>query len=537
MGADTENSPDREIWTVDSETDPFKYGRRPKPFIWGAYNGSEYHEFATGKELVDFLRPRECLVYAHNGGKFDWHFILDQLEPESEMMLIAGRIAKFRIGNAEFRDSWNIIPVAQGKLTAKTEIEDFSIFEESERDKPHNREIIRERLRRDCIGLYQDMVMPFIREFGLHLTQASASMKAWAKITREKPPKTDATFYHELKDYYYGGRVQCFHTGEIHHPFKIIDINSAYPRAMLEMHPYGDRIETSASLPTRREGVQRSFITLTAESRGALPFRDDADSLVFPDDGVIRQFNVTGWEYLAALDTGYLRKCHILSVKTLPLTIEFNAYMDYFYAMKAEAKRVGDKTRYEFAKRFYNSLYGKFGANAESYEEYKIVEPCYIHAAMQDGYDFCAELPPWALVARPLPEHKQHFYNVATAASITGWVRAYMWRSSRQVQGLLYMDTDCLWCTDSGDLKLDNEKLGYWSVDAECDYGAIAGKKMYAARTVPTGKYKTACKGVKLTASEIIRAARGEIVTYIPDAPTFSVRKGVTFTPRNITRS
>lgn len=459
------------------------------------------------------------------------------MEEESEVMVISGRLAKFRIGKAEFRDSWNIIPVAQGKLTDKVEIEDFSIFERDKRDIPRNREIIRERLRKDCTGLYHDMILPFIRQFGLHMTQAGASMSAWRKITGEKKPKTTPEFYNTLKAHYYGGRVECVKVGIIERPFKIVDRNSAYPNAMMDLHPYGTDIFEGQNLPNTDAATSRAFITLTADSTGVFPFRADDNSLVFPADGERRTFHVTGWEYLAARDTGYLSSADIQTVFILSNSIEFRAYLDFFYQMKIDAKRRGDKPAYEAAKRFLNSLYGKFGANPDNYEEYKIIQPRFIEAAeVGDGYAFCAELGPWALMSRPLPEYKQHYFNVATAASITGHVRAGMWRASRKVTGLAYMDTDCLWCETSGDLELDPEKLGFWDVEAECDYGAIAGKKLYAARTT-SGKWKIASKGVRLTPDQIVNIAKGKTVKYLPDAPTFSLKKGIIFTPRNIART
>ena len=35
----------RIVAVADSETDPFKHGRFPTPFIWGLYDGTHYYEF------------------------------------------------------------------------------------------------------------------------------------------------------------------------------------------------------------------------------------------------------------------------------------------------------------------------------------------------------------------------------------------------------------------------------------------------------------------------------------------------------------
>ena len=47
----------------------------PAPFIWGLYDGEDFEHFATGAEVVKRLEQENCLVYAHNGGKFDYHYL------------------------------------------------------------------------------------------------------------------------------------------------------------------------------------------------------------------------------------------------------------------------------------------------------------------------------------------------------------------------------------------------------------------------------------------------------------------------------
>lgn len=533
--------PNREIWAVDCETDPFKAGRIPRPFIWGCYNGSEYHVFHTVRDLLAFLTIRDCLCYAHNGGRFDWHYLVDDIEPFTSVMVIAGRLAKFKIGKAEFRDSYNIMPMPLRAGGRKLEIEDYSIFESHLRDLPGNRETILERLRTDCVYLYA-MLETFFMEFGLHLTVSSASMACWSKIADVAKPETSAEFYDRFAPYYYGGRVESFASGVVEKPFQIIDINSAYPYAMTFRHPYGEIPYESDSLPNSRSGIQRSFIVLSTASAGCFPYRNDSGGLEFPADSVTRRFHVTGWEFLSALETGFLKGGYnIHSVLCLPGSIEFGAYMDHFYKMKTEAKQSNDKARYEFAKRFLCSLYGKFGSNPANYSEYELVPPRYIEAACEaDGFSFCAELGPHALLSRPLSTERQRYYNVAVAASITGFVRAYDWRAMCLVRSsgheVFYIDTDCLHATGTGGLELDDSKLGAWKLEANCDFGAYAGKKTYACRTTDA-KWKTASKGVKLSADQICRIAQGETLTYEPDVPQYSMKRGIHFVPRKIRKT
>jgi hypothetical protein len=81
-----------------------------------------------------------------------------------------------------------------------------------------------------------------------------------------------------------------------------------------------------------------------------------------------------------------------------------------------------------------------------------------------------------------------------------------------------------------------SKQLGMFDIEAECDGGGIAGKKLYAFHKT-SGGWKTASKGVRLTPEEILDVARGGIVTYEPDVPTFSVKSGIRFTPRRIKNS
>lgn len=522
----------RDIWIADAETDPFEHGAVIRPFLWGMYNGTEYHEFTDTEAFLAFVETLgEVIIYAHNGGKFDWHFLLHKLEEFSPIMIIAGRLAKFKIGEAEFRDSYNILP-APLSAYKKDEI-DYTIFRKRYRTIPANWQKIREYLRGDCLYLYE-MVSEFIRRYGLNLTFASAAMKQWQKIENIEAPSTTADFYNEFAPYYYGGRVECFHLGRIETPFRVIDINSAYPFAMKHVHPYGETWSESSTLPTG-DSLNRAFITLEAPSKGAFPFRMPDGSLEFPNDGETREFSITGWEFVAALETGALPVYDIKRVLTLPLTIRFDGYINHFFALKSDAKASGDTLGYIFAKFFLNGLYGKFAANPEKYSEYIICDKTLISGAMLHGYEFYAELGPWALMARDLDETRQRFYNLAVGASITGFVRAYLYRAIRQCKGVLYCDTDSIACVGTGGLDLDAERLGAWDCEAECDSGGIAGKKLYAFRRID-GSYKTASKGVRLSAADILRIADGENVTYRSEAPTFSAFRGERYITRNIQR-
>lgn len=517
----------RKIAAADCETDPFEHGVIPAPFIWGYYSENEYIEFRSTGEFVNFIKNRNEIIYLHNGGKFDIHFLIDHVNKYENIMVINGRIAKAKIGECELRDSYCILPTPLSAFS-KQEFEYWKL--KKEHRKKYDREI-RKYLESDCINLY-NYVQSFISNYGMNLTIAGAAMKIWEKEygAKDKNPKS---LFDTFVRYYYGGRVECMRGGVFSGKIMVADINSAYPFAMVHGHASGGDFDIYKSIPNSftREQIQRCFITIVCDSHGQFPCRDK-QSLSFPRDGERRRFNVTGWEYIAALETGNIVNADIEEVYSAPRSVNFTPYVDRFFALKKHAKETGDRAQYIFAKLFLNSLYGKFAANPDNYSEFQLCELEDIEAYAEEGWEYSNQIGNSALVQTPLPEHKRHYYNVATAASITGFVRAYLWRSINNVQQPLYCDTDSIAFMGNHSLPI-SDSLGDWEIEARVDSAAIAGKKLYSFR-LENGSFKTASKGAKLTPQEIYEIALGKTVEYKPEAPTFSIKKNAHFTCRNI---
>lgn len=580
------NRRSKRFLTIDCETDPFDerdvpvYQKRiPQPFLWGIYDGQseEYWEFETVYEVVKHLENMDCLVYAHNGGRFDYHYLRDFINSDDSIMVINGRMAKFRIGVCEFRDSINILPVPLAAFQ-KTEID----YAKLEPDVRHlHLDEIKAYLRSDCVNLW-NTIDQYFTSYGRNLTQAGGAMRYWAKTFQQKPPKQSAAEFERYKPYYYGGRVQCFESGVKEVSFKVVDINSAYPLAMLHPHPFSTSAYSESKLPRDRD-YHRCFFDIDAIARGCFPLRDERPgpaqgSLYFPDDNVPRRYRITGYELRTGLDLGACRIKRVHAVHRFPETIDFTGYVTHFYELKKEAEKNGLKAEREFAKLFLNSLYGKFGADPEKYQEYliasddSIIEWC-TSRVKWDAYDqqWVCEEPgyhragDWGerhLLSRPLVERKHRYYNVATAASITGFVRAHLFKAMHQCQGLIYCDTDSIAARNIDALSL-GPNIGEWKLELQCNQYAIAGKKLYAFRDIdphseliadrsgrgikPTGKpsdfyqgpggawYKIAAKGADPSAADILRIAQGESLVFTPSVPTYSILQAVpTITPRTL---
>lgn len=550
----------KQIAVIDAETDPFLAGRIPAPFLWGVYHetesGFDYREFVAADNMMRFLIGQPWIVYAHNGGRFDYHFLLDYIPTGTALTIINGRIAKFKIGECEFRDSYNILPVSLARMQ-KTKI-DYAIFEAKERIKPHNAKLISDYLYDDCRFLYKH-VMLFIDKYGQNLTLAGTAMKTWEAMRDEKAPNdTGGYIYKKFKAHYHGGRCQAFMMGDFDKLFTLYDINSAYPFAMLSQHPisleyervthreHGKVAELFFDLPEAKQGGV--MITVQAKSTGAFPMRGDDYSLTFPTDNETRIFNVTGWEFLAALDCG-LFYGHIVEFYIADEYTDFTDYVERFYNERNAAKAAGNNADDLFAKLLMNSLYGKFGSNPETYRSYITIDPELVNSdgALVRGQDlgtphdwvYAGELGNLYLADRPLDDNEQRYYNVMTAASITGFVRAMLLRAMHAIKEnggqVYYCDTDSILCTGENVLDCSGD-LGDWKIEGCFNRAAIAGKKLYALQDIDNDKWKIASKGARLNHTDIIEIVNGATVSYAPDAPTFSVHKSPRFVTRNIKR-
>lgn len=525
------------IAVIDAETDPFKRGRIPSPFLWGFYDGSEYLEFDKTEELIAHIQEFEGLVYAHNGGKFDFHFLLKHITRDEPISLINGRIVECKLGKAILRDSYALLP-APLSAYKKDEIS-YKIFEKRERNKPENKRKISQYLKGDCVYLY-DMISQFIESYGLHLTQAGAAMKTFLEMRDIKAPSSTPEFFEKFSKFYFGGRVECFEKGEINGPLALYDINSAYPWAMLTEHPFNVSYVTLEQ-PSLDRVKETSFIEVICNSNKGLPYRDNKGLITFPQTSEPLHFYVIGHEFNKAFSLGLITDINIIRIHNFPLQENFGDYIQHFYKLRLDAKekQKTDKERLDywkaqdlFAKLLMNSLYGKFGSNPENYGHYIFAPDEYnIQDYESEGFEEYGKIYETPILRADLDDKEMNYYNVACAASITSKVRALLLETIHNSKGVKYCDTDSLLCETFGGET--GAALGQWKHELNVKKAWIAGKKMYSLLS-DKNRYKTASKGVKLEPKDIKKICKGESVFYTSQAPTFSVKKDPTFTKRNV---
>jgi DNA polymerase type B, organellar and viral len=520
------------IAVIDFETDPFLHGRVPKPFCAGFYDGAQYKYF-WGDDCVVALMyfldryPVPLLIYAHNGGKFDFHFLLDYLD--NPIRIIARRIAQAACGKHTFRDSYSAIPIPLSAYM-KTYIS-YEKFETENREL-HRVEII-DYLKDDCIFLY-NLIEGFCTRFDRALTIGGASIKQLRDLHEFDAGNSshDARF----RPYFFGGRVQCFEYGEIHGDFKIYDVNSMYPAVMKNYdHPTGKKYLSVNNSRMDKHGnivgiadAKFYFAKVHATLKdGGLPMREKTGLNFGFKTGI---FETTSHELKTLIKHKCIEVHKVITAHASYETINFGEFVDKFSREKIDAKTRGDKAGEIFAKLILNSAYGKFGQNPEHYRDYLLNEGMPEPAL---DWQFCADFGTVQLFEKPISAHS--YYDVAVGASITSAARSVLMDALLKSTRPIYCDTDSIICEKLEGVEFDDKKLGAWKFEGDLDTIAVAGKKLYAG--FKNGEcIKVASKGVRLEGKDILKVARGEKANWKSEAPSFSLLKPPSFMDRDIER-
>ena len=356
---------------IDIETDPFKYGTFPEPFAACFYyppyddkpgETSIYYGSDCIPKLIERCKKWKGIIYAHNGGKFDFHFLLEHLPvSHCDSLCIGSRIVRMKFaGGYEFRDSFSLIPLPLSAW-GKTDI-DIKKLTRHRREK--NKAEIIAYLKDDCKYLHE-MLTVFFEKWGQKLTIASTTFSVLKERFGFKIPSLPDTDDARFRSHYFAGRVQFNALGRHDGNFTMLDINSAFPWAMTKPHWFGKKYEKIRGKPPANL-FDQSFIICECVGGGALAFRDTDKSVCFPKIGLHRFFT-TGWELKAGIKAKAVKNLKYIYSFVPRRTTDFTSFVEFFYKMKADAKAAGDKASEFHAKLFLNSCYGRFALNIDKY--------------------------------------------------------------------------------------------------------------------------------------------------------------------------
>ena len=305
------------------------------------------------------------VVYAHNGGKYDFLFLFQYIQQNKlkirDIKVIHASVVMLRVeykGKViEFRDSFAILPVSLKNLTIDYNVEHKKL--QMDYNLGINDKRFVEYFKNDLMGLYE--VLEQSKELLNSYTIASATMNNYLKNFYKKKVSNYSFKVDELfRNGYYGGRVEIFKMrGENLHYY---DVNSLYPSVMYDFeYPLIENNNLEYVNEFIPDALGYYYIKVKVpetEYIPLLPYRDKEGKLLFP------QGTWQGWYYSPevskAIELGY-------SVKVLKGYVFkrtdyiFREFVDYYYNIKKHSS--GAKKF--IAKLMLNSLYGKFGQHRE----------------------------------------------------------------------------------------------------------------------------------------------------------------------------
>lgn len=549
----------KNIAVLDMETDEFSNGSSAiEPFTCEIYSDQfdaiviwddDPKSFAKNVVAAIEALPDEFTIYAHNGGKFDFLFLVHLLRG---VVKFKGRaIMSARIGNHEIRDSLHILPE---RLAAwKKDRFDYRKLNRKVRHR-HRAEILQYQ-HSDCVYLF-DIVKRFTSEFGLKISIGQA---AFAELRKHyKVEHITETMDTALRPYFFGGRVECiagrglFESKSRPGPdYKLYDENSAYPKAMAA---YRHPISTAYNWRRGAIGPDTCFIDLTCRNYGALVSRGELGEA--SADMTEGRFHTSIYEYEIA------KKYDLIDHVTIHWVIDnsdrtsFEKFIVPMYerrqvtkAIMRDLKARGLENSHEFEetkkedlllKYLLNNSFGKFAQNPRNFKEYfycdagdmpdaewleflksaRLLITLYeagrpnIHGYKITATDYEAardvlhkySMPversaDFSVWAKPSPGRR--YNNVGTAASITGAARAMLLEARTNAVDPIYCDTDSLICRSLSGVEIHPSKLGAWDIEDEFDAVIIAGKKQYCCAVAGkadghAGRLKVRCKGADL---------------------------------------
>lgn len=170
--------------------------------------------------------------------------------------------------------------------------------------------------------------------------------------------------YLELKNAYYGGRVEVF-KGYAEQVF-IYDVVSLYPSVMMKSIPTGELIKsTDTHLDSYYDFCYATVNVPLNIKAPVLPFRNESGGLIYPTG------NWSGWFSSEILKQAHKTQNVVVEVhhgyKMASSNNLFNKFVDNFSKIKIDAEKENNQARRTIAKLLLNSLYGRFGLKYEPY--------------------------------------------------------------------------------------------------------------------------------------------------------------------------
>lgn len=311
-------------------------------------------------------------------------------------------------------------------------------------------------------------------------------------------PTLDGDLSHLVRGSYYGARSEPFRLGTVE-GVSAYDVNSLYPYVLSSQqfpHPGGLVLDTQPNrehFPLDREGVSMCRVFVPDDSLPLLPARYK-NRLFFPTgvfDGIFPHS-----ELRFALGSGV----ELVDVSwSLWAKSTFNPFETFVSDLYARRKLAASDSplKQQVYKLILNSLYGRFGVNWE--QGLQVLQGVPPDPDWDDFAGSELRLINGYLYAlrRQQPESPPFYANVLVSAYTTAGARLHLYNLMKlSEQGLVYVDTDCVFTTGElptgeglGLLKLEYDRKRF-QVVAPKEYAIFSGDEIVEihAKGIPRDK-------------------------------------------------
>jgi DNA polymerase elongation subunit (family B) len=491
------------IGIIDMETDPFDNIMMGKvePFHCTVYyEDEEYRQFWNddAEELFKDLRAYlelqpKSILYAHNGGKFDYKFLVSLLD--GAMIFNNGRIYQCHLRGLphELRDSWPLLPASLTSLHKET----FDYTKMLKDNRWHYRAEIERYCLSDCVHL-----LAFIKrahaKWGSNVL--TIGQVAWKELTQvcavnRITPHTDK----KLRPYFHGGFCGLLAgPGRFRGHYKVWDVNSMYPHVMNKYkHPVGKKYVCRKGEPSE----ETCFIDLTAPRNAFLDICRHPD---FEDRFLVGKIEFDTAKRLGRLTpgSGPGGKIKFHEIVDCEEWTDFRAYVGPLYRdrkiskervqfLESQGKKGSNdwydcKAEEAMQKLLLNNAYGKLAQDPENFLDWYIAvtESDKTPQIFPGDSLYNLNNGKWLIVSEyERAPARMKYYNVGTAASITSAARSILMEAIDHSFNPIYCDTDSVineGFLENFDAPFSGHELGAWKLEAETEEVVIAGKKLYA---------------------------------------------------------
>lgn len=378
------------------------------PYAVGFYDGVDYKQFTSYSDdscirqfLNWVLRPKYegFRIYAHNGGNFDFLFLLRQLlehYPDRHVEVTPIQSCMFRVSVEDrkrdkksprkwtFLDSARLFPLKLNEVGAT-----FGLGHKVETGMsydvlalPVNHALMSRYLRVDCELLWKSVqkFQSTLNELGgqLQATLPGCAMDLFRRrylqddvyVNRHFSDCADSNCKGCLHDFvrgaYFGGRTEIYRMAGTN--LRLYDVNSHYPHCMLSPMPVGAAIVTENDTPDFIEayiagnhiGIVDCDVEIPVDCYlPPLPVRHGG-KLIFPTGRLSGKWDTCELALLPLVGGRIVAVRKAVWFQAEPI---FSGYVTRLYKYRDKTSPQWNKGLDFIAKILLNSLYGKFGMN------------------------------------------------------------------------------------------------------------------------------------------------------------------------------